>query len=46
MAEYKRIAIRAARELHYPVETLVRLNKATTEYQIERIMVDARKKFM
>ena len=46
MAEYKKAAIRAARELHYPVETLVRLNKATTEYQIERIMVDARKKFV
>lgn len=46
MAEYKRIAIKAARELHYPVDVLVRLNKATTECQIERIMVDARKKFV
>ena len=46
MAEYKKAAIRAARELHYSVETLVRLNKATTEYQIERIMVDARKKIV
>ncbi len=40
---YKRHAIKAARELYYPTEVIMQLQSATTESEIERIMVMARK---
>lgn len=43
MFNYKRFAIKAARELGYTKETIEKLNKANTEKEIEHIMVCARK---
>ncbi len=40
---YKRHAIKAARELYYSKEIILRLQCATTESEIARIMIDARK---
>ncbi len=42
MYNYKRYAIKAARELGYSKEVIARLQTATTENEIARIMVDAR----
>lgn len=39
---YKRRAIRTARELHYPQTVISRLQSATTESEICRIMKTAR----
>ncbi len=40
---YKRHAIKAARELCYSKEIISRLQSAVTESEIERIMITARK---
>lgn len=40
---YKRFALRAVRELKYPKEIIEKLNNATSEKEIEHIMVCARK---
>lgn len=40
---YKRKALVTARELLYPSHVIARIKSATTEYEIERIMVQARK---
>ena len=40
---YKRHAIKAAKELFYSNDIISRLRLATTESEIERIMVTARK---
>ena len=42
---YKRKAIKAARELHYPQSVISQLQSATTESEIERIMYQARKEY-
>lgn len=42
---YKRKAIVTARELCYPKHVITRLQSATTETEIERIMVQARKEW-
>ena len=39
---YKRQAIAAARELYYPETIILRLNSATTDSEIARIMRTAR----
>ena len=39
---YKRIAIRTAKELLYPQSVILRLQSATTESEIARIMKTAR----
>ncbi len=41
--DYKRYAIKAARELDYPTEIISRLRIAQSETEIEKIMVTARK---
>lgn len=41
--EYKREAIKAAKQLFYPKEVIARLRKAKSEAEVERIMVSARK---
>ncbi len=43
MYNYKRHAIKAAKDLYYPREIISRLQSATTESEIERIMIAARK---
>ncbi len=40
---YKLHAIKAAKDLYYPKEVISRLQSATTESEIERIMTSARK---
>lgn len=40
---YKRKALVAARDLCYPQHIITRLQSATTETEIERIMIQARK---
>lgn len=44
--KYKKQAVRAAKELGYSMEVQERLNKATTENEICRIMNNARKAFL
>ena len=39
---YKRTAIKTARELYYPQSVILRLQSATTESEIARIMKTAR----
>jgi len=41
---YKRHAIKAARELFYPKEVILRLKLAETDGEIERIMRTARER--
>ena len=41
---YKRTAIRAAKDLFYPQSVILRLQSATTENEICRIMRTAREK--
>jgi hypothetical protein len=41
--KYKRAAIKAAKELGYPTETIEALSKANNDYEICQIMTDARK---
>ena len=43
---YKRKSIKAAKELHYPQSVISQLQSATTETQIERIMIDTRRRYL
>ena len=44
MYNYKRKAIRTAKDLFYPQSVILRLQSATTESEIARIMKTAREK--
>lgn len=42
----KKEAAKAAKELHYPVSVIRKIESAKNEYEINRILADARKTFI